>query len=310
MTDTTDIQALLDELHAKYKTETSGKVADYIPQLANVDPNQFAIAIVTVDGEIYSTGDDDFLFTLQSMSKPFTYAMALNDHGRDYMLTRVGVEPSGRSFNSVVLDESTGRPYNPMINAGAIAVADIIKGADLTEKLNRVVDTISDFAGRKIHLDGPTFTSEHQTGHRNRAIAHLMRAFGTIDGNIDDALHLYFQQCSLLVNTVDLATMASVFANTGDHPLTGKAIISHDIVVDILSVMYTCGMYDSSGEWAYKVGLPAKSGVSGGIWAVVPNRFGIAVFSAPLNEQSHSVRGVHVFEDLAKALKLHIFSEK
>lgn len=307
----TDYQALIDDLHTRFKDLDEGDVATYIPQLANTDPNLFAIAIVTIDGEVYQVGDFDTLFTLQSMSKPFTYGMALEDFGRDYMETRIGVEPTGKSFNAISLDEKTGRPLNPMINAGAIAVADIIKGKDVTEKLNRILEKLSVYAGRKLHLDGAVFTSEQQTGHRNRALAHLLRGENMLRGSLDDALHLYFQQCSLLVNTHDIAAMASCYANGGINPVTGKRAIEQKYIRDILSVMYSCGMYDSSGEWAYRIGLPAKSGVSGGIFAVVPNKMGIAVFSPPLDAIGHSVRGMKVFAALAEALTFHIFwSEK
>ena len=307
----TDYQALIDDLHARFKNLDEGDVATYIPQLANTDPDLFAIAIVTVDNEVYHAGDCETLFTLQSMSKPFTYGMALEDYGREYMQTRVGVEPTGKSFNAISLDEKTGRPLNPMINAGAIAIADIIKGADVTEKLNRILDKLSIYAGRQLHLDGAVFTSEQQTGHRNRALGHLMRGSNMIRGSLDDALHLYFQQCSLLINTQDLATMAACFANGGVNPVTGKRALEQKYIRDLLSVMYTCGMYDSSGEWAYRIGLPAKSGVSGGIFAVVPNKMGIAVFSPPLDAIGHSVRGMQVFAALSEALDFHIFwSEK
>lgn len=303
----TEIHTLIETLHKRYATLNEGKVADYIPELAKANPDCFAIVIVTVEGEIYSVGDVEQAFTIQSMSKPFTYGLALEDYGRDYILSRVAVEPVGKTFNAIVLDENTGRPPNPMMNSGAIAIAELIKGENLTEKLNRLLEMFKRYTGHDVHMDAPVYTSERQTGYRNRAIANLLRASGAIQGNVDEALEFYFQQCSLEVNTLYLATMAATFANKGINPRTGGRAIANKHIRDILSVMYTCGMYDSSGEWAYDVGIPAKSGVSGGIFGVVPNRMGIAVFSPLLNEQGHSIRGLKVFEELSDELNLHIF---
>lgn len=304
----TDLQALINDLHAEFADLDGGNVASYIPELARADPNWFGIAIVTCDGQVFKTGDHAQQFTIQSMSKAVTYGLALEDHGRDYLLERIGVEPTGKSFNSVVLDERTGRPFNPMVNAGAIAVAEIINGESLTDKLHRVTATFNKFIGRSVHLDGITFMSERATGDHNRAIAHLMRASHVLTGDIDDALDLYFQQCSLLVDTVDIATMAATFANKGINPITQERALQAAYISDVLSVMYTCGMYDTSGMWSYRVGLPAKSGVSGGIFAVVPGHMGIAAFSPPLDAHGHSVRSVKAIEALASKLCLHIFN--
>lgn len=306
----TDIQQLITQLHAQHAKEPVDITAkDTSIRLVNANPHWFAIAVVTVDGEIYKAGDCDQLFPIQSMSKPFTYGMALEDHGRDYLLAHIGVEPTGQRYNAIVLDEPRGRPYNPMVNAGAIAVASILKGDDLTGTINRVIDTFSRYAGRSLLVDAATLTAEFQTGDRNRAIAYLMRSFGNLENNnIDEALHIYFQQCSIMVNTIDLATMAATLANQGVQPFTQKQAIQPEYVRDILSVMYTCGMYDSSGEWAYKIGLPGKSGVSGGIFAVVPGRMGIATFSPQLNAYGHSIRGLKVFDELTDVLNLHTFN--
>lgn len=303
----TDIQAILDSIHAK--TTENGVEGSVYPtmQRASVNPNDLAIAIVTTDGDVYSAGADTQLFPLQSISKVFTYGLALEDHGRDHVLTRVGVEPTGHRYNAIYLEEHTGRPYNPMVNAGALAVADLINGDDLTGKLRRVIKMLSQYTGRHLLVDATTFTYEFQTDHRNRAIAHLMRAAGTLRGSIDDVLHLYYQHCSLLINVVELATMAATLASGGVQPVTGERVISQASVRDVLSVMNTCGMYDSSGEWAYNVGLPAKSGVSGGILGVVPGKMGIATFSPPLSEMGHSVRGLKAFEALSATMKLHVF---
>ncbi len=304
---TSSIQSFLDELHLKYKPTRSGTIASYIPELAKANPDWFSICIMTVDGQVYEVGDYEQLFTIQSISKVFVYGMALEEHGRDYVLTKVGVEPTGEAFNAIVLDERSKRPYNPMVNAGAIATTSLIKGSDPTERLNRMLDMFRRYIGHDIFIDISVFMSERTTGHRNRAMAHLMLNFGMIDEKIDEALDLYFQQCSLLVNCRDLAVMAATLANKGINPVTGARAVDSRYIKDILSVMYTCGMYNFAGEWAYTIGLPAKSGVCGGIIVVVPNQLGIAVFSPPLDERGNSVRGVKVCEELSQQFGLHLF---
>ncbi|HLO86899.1 MAG TPA: glutaminase A [Nostocaceae cyanobacterium] len=298
---------VIKELHSKYKSLQEGAVANYIPELAKVNPDLFSICIATVDGQIYQFGDYQQLFTIQSMSKVFVYGLALEDHGRDYVLTRVGVEPTGDAFNAIILDEKSKRPYNPMVNAGAIATTSLIKGQGATERLNRILDMYRRYIGRDVFVDISVFTSERSTGHRNRATAHLMLNFGMINENIEEDLDLYFQQCSVMVNCRDLAVMAATLANRGVNPVTKQQAVNPSYIKDILSVMYTCGMYNFAGEWAYKVGFPAKSGVSGGILAVVPNQMGIAVFSPRLDSRGNSVRGVKVCEELSQRLGLHLF---
>lgn len=303
-----ELQVLLESLHQTYQQQDAGKLACYIPELCKADPNWFAISIVTVDGQTFEVGDCQQTFTIQSISKVFVYGMALADHGRDALLAKVGVEPTGDPFNSLIrLDEDSKRPDNPMINAGAIATTSLIKGTGSTDRLNRLLRMFRRYVGHEVFIDMPVFMSERDTGHRNRAMAHLMLNFGMIDKNIDEALDLYFQQCSVLVNCHDLAVMAATLAHKGINPLTQEQAIEPGYVKDILSVMYTCGMYDFAGEWAYKVGLPAKSGVSGGIMAVVPNRAGIAVFSPLLDEYGNSIRGRRVLEALSQKLGLHLF---
>ncbi|AFZ26100.1 L-glutaminase [Cylindrospermum stagnale PCC 7417] len=297
----------LNDLHSKYKSLQEGAVANYIPELAKVNPDLFSICIVTVDGQSYEVGDYKQLFTIQSISKVFAYGLALEDHGRDYVLTRVGVEPTGEAFNAIILDEQSKRPYNPMVNAGAIATTSLIKGAGATERLNRVLDMYRRYIGRDVFVDISLFTSERSTGHRNRAMAHLMLNFGMIDQNIEESLDLYFKQCSAMVNCRDLAVMAATLANKGINPLTEERAVESRYIKDILSVMYTCGMYNFAGEWAYKIGIPAKSGVCGGIIAVVPNQMGIGVFSPLLDIRGNSVRGVKVCEELSQRLGLHLF---
>ncbi|HIK08475.1 MAG TPA: glutaminase A [Trichormus sp. M33_DOE_039] len=304
---TSPLADVINELHAKYKSLQEGMVANYIPELAKVNPDLFSICIVTVDGQVYEVGDSQQLFTIQSISKVFAYGLALEDHGRDYVLTRVGVEPTGDAFNAIILDEQSKRPYNPMVNAGAIATTSLIKGAVATERLNRLLDMFRRYIGHDVFVDISVFTSERSTGHRNRAMAHLMLNFGMINQNIEEALDLYFQQCALMVDCRDLAVMAATLANRGTNPITGEQAVDKRYIKDILSVMYTCGMYNFAGEWAYKVGIPAKSGVCGGILAVVPHKMGIAVFSPPLDHRGNSVRGVKVCEELSQRLGLHLF---
>jgi len=302
------IQSFLETLYDDYRGLNTGKVASYIPELAKADPNQFAISVVTLDGRVFQVGNCDREFTIQSISKVFVYGMALEDWGRDRLLEKVGVEPTGDPFNSHIrLDETSHRPDNPMINAGAIATTSLIKGENPTDRLNRLLDMFRRYVGREVYVDISTFLSEKATGHRNRAIAHLMLNFGMIGEDIDAALDLYFQQCALLVTCQDLATMAAALANQGTHPTTGERVLQPEYVRDVLSVMYTCGMYNFAGEWAFRVGIPAKSGVSGGLIAVIPNQAGIAVFSPPLDEHGNSVRGLKVFEALSREYGFHMF---
>jgi glutaminase len=299
---------VLHGLHAKYKPTTNGKVADYIPELAKADPEWFGISLVTVDGKMVEVGDTSQAFTIQSLSKPFVYGLALEHHGRDHVLTKVGVEPSGEAFNSIVFDEQSNRPFNPMVNAGAIATAGMIPGKDLTERVNLLLDMFHRYTGSKVHIDPAVFLSERSTGHRNRAIGHLMLNFGMIGDCVEETLELYFQECSVLVNCNNLAMMAATLANHGVNPQTGIRAVAEEYVKDILAVMYTCGMYDFAGEWAYSVGLPAKSGVSGGILAVVPGRMGLAVFSPRLDSKGNSVRGIQVFQELSRNYGFHVFA--
>ncbi|MCW5935680.1 MAG: glutaminase A [Fimbriimonadaceae bacterium] len=301
------ILAALNELHLRYRNLDEGQVADYIPELAKANPDWFGICVVTVDGRVYEIGDFDRRFTIQSVSKPFVYGLALEDHGRDHVLTKVGVEPTGDAFNSIIKLDATNRPHNPCVNAGAIATTGLIKGTDPTDRLNRVLDLFEKYFGREVNVDMSVFMSERTTGNRNLAIAYLMLNFGMIGENVQQILDLYFQQCSVLGNCRDLATMAATLANSGVNPVTGVRAVQSEYVRDILTVMYTCGMYDYAGQWAYTVGLPAKSGVSGCILAVFPNRLGIAVYSPLLDERGNSVRGIKVCEGLSQGFGMHVF---
>ncbi len=298
----------LSDLHAKYQSATEGAVADYIPELALADPNWFGICVVTTDGQVFEVGDCDPLFTIQSISKAFVYGLALEDHGRDYVNSKVSVEPTGEAFNAIVLDEVTNRPYNPMVNAGAIATADLIKGDSATDRLKRMLAMFKRYTGRDLDINVPVFLSEKGTGFRNRAIAYLMLNFGMVTDRIDETLDLYFQQCSIMINARDLAMMAATLANGGVNPVTGERALDEHYVQDVVSVMLTCGMYDYSGEWVYRVGLPAKSGVGGGITALAPGKLGIGTFSPPLDAKGNSYRGIKVCEDLSRDFGLHLFN--
>jgi glutaminase len=304
------ILSSLKEIHAKYQQDFSGKVATYIPELAKADARLFGIALATADGHVYEVGDANHLFTIQSISKPFVYGLALEDHGVDYVLNKVGVEPTGEAFNSIVFDERRNRPFNPMVNAGAIATTALVKGKGHDQRLARLLRKFSDLAGRPLEIDHAVYISERTTGNRNRAIGYLELNFGMIDEPVDEHLDLYFEQCSILVSARDLALMAATVANNGVNPLTGKRALEEQYVKNVLSVMHSCGMYDYAGEWSYRIGLPAKSGVSGGIIAVLPGEFGIGTFSAGVDEQWNSCRGIRVCEELSERFKLHMFKSR
>ncbi len=301
------IREILRDVHARLAANHEGRVADYIPELALANPDHFGITICTVDGQIVEVGDCQQSFTIQSVSKPFIFGLALEDHGVDAVLGKVGVEPTGEAFNAIVLDEASNRPFNPMVNAGAIATADLIAGKDHPERVKRMIEMFSRYCGRDVFVDNAVFMSERMTGHRNRAMAHLMRNFGMMSERFEEALELYFQQCSILVTGHDLAVMGATLANGGVNPLTQQRAISAGNVKYLLSIMLTCGMYDYAGEWAFRVGLPAKSGVGGGIVAVLPGIGGIGLYSPRLDAKGNSVRGVLACRELSTRFGLHTF---
>lgn len=300
----------LQELHDRHKPNRAGKLANYIPELARQDEDLFGIAFATMDGYVYEAGDTVAPFTIQSISKAIIYGLALEDHGREVVLKRIGVEPSGEAFNSIAFDERNNRPYNPMVNAGAIAATALIRGTGHAERWGRILDTFQRFVGRDLGMDESVYRSESATGHRNRAIAFLELNSGMIDGDVDEHLDLYFRQCSLLVNTADLAIIGATLANGGLNPITGERAIKADHARWVLSVMNTCGMYDYAGGWQFDVGLPAKSGVGGGIAAVLPGHLGIGVFSPRLDAVGNSERGVKVCEDISRNFRLHLFEDR
>ncbi len=311
------IEERLRALYSRCEVEERDAVASYYrsgrgyypPQEAGEETGRFGICLGSRNGELFGIGDDEVAFPLQSLSKVFSYALALADWGRDHVLTRVGVEPSGDSFHSIVFDEAHNRPFNPMVNAGALVTSDLVRGSSPEEKLERILTCLRLFAGNdELGVDRDTFRDEMRDADRNRAVAYLMRDRGMIEGDVEGILGLYLQQCSVHVTCRDLATMAATLANGCVNPVTGERVLPLPRVRDVLSVLHTCGMYDAAGQWAYDVGVPAKSGVSGGILAVVPGKGGIGVYSPGLDSHGNSARGIKVCREMSENLGLHIFA--
>lgn len=299
----------LGELHQQFVSLCEGSVATYIPELKKADPQHFSIAVVDSKGQCWTVGDSKKHLTLQSVSKPFAYGLALEELGISAVHEKVGVEPTGEAFNSIIeLEEKSHRPFNPMINSGAIAISSLIQGPSESEKLEKLLHFFSKLVGRPVAIDPSVFLSEKKTGDRNRAIAYLMKNFGILTGDVEAILDLYFQQCSVLMNTEDMALMAATLATGGVQPQTQKRVLQTESVRHILSLMLTCGMYDSAGQWVFEVGLPAKSGVSGSLIAVVPGVCGIAVTSPLLDEHGHSRRGLEVIKKMAADCHFNIFN--
>ena len=301
------ISRALRDIYEQCLPAVDGSVADYIPELAVVDPEAFGVAVATSSGQLSTHGDVDREFTIQSISKAFNYCLALELLGREEVLRHVGAEPSGDAFNAIVFDPLTERPFNPMVNAGAITVCGLLRRALGDEALPFVLDRFSRAAGRSLQISEAVYRSEAATGHRNRAIGHLLVNVGAASEPIEPTLELYFQLCSVLVNAADLAWMGATLANIGEHPCSGETVFEVTAVRDTLSVMFTCGMYDYSGNWALDVGIPAKSGVGGGVLGVVNRQLGIGTFSPRLDAKGNSVRGVRAFQCLSSEFGLHAF---
>ena len=310
----------LEELYRRHLSLHDDEIVSYYdpgtgyykPEpIAEAEQKPFAISLATTDGEVFDAGDHTLQFALQSISKVFVYGLALEAHGRDRVLERVGVEPSGDAFNSIVFDERNNRPYNPMVNAGALATTYLVGERETAESaLERILGALRRYAGnRSLEVDEDTFEAEMRSADRNRATAYLMRSDGMLAGDVEATLALYLRQCSVRITCRDLAVMAATLANGGVNPATGEQALTARYVRDVLSVMHTCGMYDFAGHWAYAIGIPAKSGVSGGIMAVVPGKLGIGVFSPGLDAYGNSVRGTAVCEEISDLLGLHVFAE-
>lgn len=297
----------LDDVLNACRPDTSGAVANYIPELAAVDPDRLGVVLATVDGAVYGAGDVDAEFTIQSISKPFIYALALADHGLAEVLMKVDVEPSGEAFNELSLEAGSGRPLNPMINAGAIVAHTLVgDGCSAAARDERILAGLSGFAGRALEVDEAMYRSEKATAFRNYAIANMLRSRDSITEDPKDVVASYTRQCSIRVTSRDLALMAATLANGGVHPLTEEQVVDRRVVRQVLSVMATCGMYDSAGDWISTVGIPAKSGVSGGIIGSLPGQLGLAAFSPRLDPHGSSVRGVEVCRRMSDDMGMHM----
>jgi glutaminase len=302
-----EIQAALDAAYARYKDINEGKNADYIPALAKVDRGLYGIALVTTDGRVYTSGDVTSEVSIQSISKVFTLARVFEERGPEAVATTIGVDATGMRFNSIVSIEFSqkalgGPEMNSLVNPGAIATTSMVAGSSRDEIWNSILGFYSDFAGRPLSVNQEVFQSESETNQRNQAIGYLMYAYGYIKANPMQATDIYTEQCSVSVNAKDLAIMAGTLANGGLNPVTGKQVMNSDNVPELLAVMATAGLYDDSGKWLFRTGLPGKSGVGGGIIAVSPGKFGIAVVSPPLDEAGNSVRAQKAIADISATL--------
>jgi glutaminase len=302
------VQRYLDRIREEHAGVTDGALADYIPELARVDPDEFGLSVSSSDGFVYESGDAQTAFTIQSISKPFTYALALDQIGAAAVDERIGIEPSGEAFNEISVDQTTKIPKNPMINAGAIAAVSLIPAGGPDERFALIQDFYSAFAGRRLEVDDEVYRSERATGSRNRAIGYMLQSFGVLDGDPDEVLDVYYRQCSFRVTSTDLARMGATLARGGINPQTGRRVTDPAVVRRTLSVMITCGMYDAAGDWVTAVGMPAKSGVGGGIVAVLPGQLGIGVYSPLLDDRGNSVRGVRLCRSLSEQLGLHFLA--
>lgn len=300
------IEETIDALYDKYKNDLSGKVSSSFPALSLVDPDLFSISVTTVDGKTFEVGDTQSLFSIQSVSKPFSYGLALEQHGSSFVEEKVGMEPTGEDYDSIIKMDDLSRPFNPMVNSGAIVTTGLINGTRKKSKKEVLLDYFSSFAGRDLVIDNTVYESEKNNGHKNWAIAHLLRHFNLMTKDFKSDLDLYFNQCSILVNSNDLSLMGATLANGGVNPKTSVKCMERDNLRHLLSILLTCGMYNYSGEWVFDVGVPAKSGISGGILMIIPGIMAISVYSPRLDKRGNSVRGIKVCEELSNLFNLHI----
>ncbi|ROO88204.1 L-glutaminase [Actinocorallia herbida] len=304
-----DVESLVLAAHDRERDLRDGEVADYIPELATADPSLFGVAVVEVDGGTHDAGDSRHRFTIQSISKAFVYALVCAALGHEEVLERVGVNNTGLPFNSVIAVElNEGHPMNPMVNAGALATTALAPGGDPETKWAFIVDGLSAFAGRPLEVDGLVYASESATNQRNKAIARLLESYGRIEGNPLNVVDVYTRQCALLVDAHDLAVMGATLADGGVNPVTGERVVPADVCRDTLAVLAATGLYERSGEWLFEIGLPGKSGVSGGIVTVSPGKAGIGTFSPPLDPAGNSVRGQRATAFLSRSLGLNVFA--
>ena len=306
----TPIPFYLREILDHVRDDKRGKVADYIPELAVANPDYLGAAMCSTTGHVYWAGDADIEFTMQSISKPFVYALALQELGLEAVRSIVGMEPSGEAFNELSLNRDDHRPVNPMINAGAIAVTQLINGVDsgVDERVERIRSYMSRLAGHELHIDESVSGSELENAERNLALAHMLRNYNIIEDEAHDAVLTYTRQCSIRVTVKDLAVMSATLANGGRQPITDDKILDADVCRLTLALMSSAGMYDGAGRWMAEVGIPAKSGVAGGLLGTLPGQLGVATFSPRLNEEGNSVRGVEAFKLLSKDMGLHLMS--
>lgn len=303
------VDELVASAHERNRWVADGVVADYIPALAAADPEAFGVCVADVGGSVHAAGDVDVEFSIQSISKAFVYALVCEVVGHREALARVGVNNTGLSFNSVVAIElNDGHPMNPMVNAGAIATTGLVPGGDDAERWSFIASGLAAFAGRDLRVDEEVYASETATNERNQAIARLLASYGRLDADPGRTVDLYTRQCSVLVTARDLAVMAATLADGGVNPVTGRRVVSAGVCRDTLAVLASTGLYERSGEWLYEIGLPGKSGVSGGLITVAPGKGGIATWSPPLDDAGNSVRGQRATAYLSRALGLNVFA--
>lgn len=304
-----EVESLTSAAFERYRFLDDGEVADYIPVLATADPALFGLSVTEVNGATHDVGDSDHAFSIQSVSKAFVYALVCEAHGHELVKDRVGVNNTGLAFNSVIAVElNEGHPMNPMVNAGAIATTALMPGRSAAEQWELIRSGLSAFAGRQLTMDGEVYASEMATNSRNKAIARLLESYGRLDADPLETVDIYTRQCAMLVTAHDLAVMGATLADGGVNPVTGQRVISADVCRDTLSMLAASGMYERSGEWLFEIGIPAKSGVAGGIVAVAPGKGAIGAFSPRLNSAGNSVRGQRAVAYLSRALGLNLFA--
>lgn len=303
------VDRLVSEAHERYAGVDDGAVADYIPVLAAADASHFGLSVVSVGGSLHKAGDVDIPFSIQSISKAFVFALVCEVLGHEAVHERVGVNNTGLAFNSLIAMElNGGSPMNPMVNAGAIATTALVGASSAEERWARVQRGLSRFAGRELSLDEDVYRSERRTNHRNRAIGELLQSYGRLDPDPLETVDVYTRQCSLAVTAHDLAVMGATLADGGVNPVTGEQVVSAEVCRDTLAVLASCGMYERSGEWLFEIGLPAKSGVSGGIVAVAPGKGAVGAYSPRLDTAGNSVRGQRACAHLSRSLGLNLFA--
>ncbi len=301
-------QQVVDEAYNKFKGVKEGANADYIPILATIPSEMFGVVIVTREGKVYTAGEIEYEFSIQSVSKPFTASLIMAEQGPKTLREKIGVEPTGMAFNSkLAVELHPERSVNPMVNAGAIAAVSLVEAKSEEQRWKKILDNISDYAGRDLKIIEEVYDSEYETAWGNRGIANNLYNYGRLYSEPEEALRVYTRQCSIGINTRDLGMMGATLANEGVNPATGKRLLPAKDVPELLAIMATAGFYDESGEWMYRAGLPAKTGVGGGIVAVVPGEFAIATFSPPLNEAGNSVRGLRAISYIAGKLGVGLY---